>query len=115
MPVLIRRIKMNKVILTAAALLLSANTAAAQGSGKSVFQEQFAQIDTNGDGKITAEEFLNFKIEETKKTSPQAFKKIDLNGDGVVTEGEYEQMLNNIMQMLVKTSAGLAKQINNAQ
>lgn len=106
---------MKKVILTAAALLFSATLAQAQSSENSVFKEQFAKIDTNGDGKITAEEFLNFKIEETKKVSPQAFKKIDLNGDGVVTEDEYEQMLNNIMQMLVKTSAGLAKQATQAQ
>ncbi len=46
--------------------------------------EFLKKVDTNGDGKITKEEFLAY----SKKEAEDRFAKIDTNGDGVIDESE---------------------------
>lgn len=55
-----------------------AHAQAASGHGKTEFEETY---DSNGDGKVTREEF---SAERAKH-----FKTLDLNGDGKVDEAEY--------------------------
>ena len=55
---------MKKVILTAGMLLWAVHPALAQSADPSLLiHEQFAKIDTNGDGEISEEEFLDYKME----------------------------------------------------
>ena len=65
---------MKKVILTAGMLLWAVHPALAQSADPSLLiHEQFAKIDTNGDGEISEEEFLDYKMEETKKVTAKFF------------------------------------------
>ena len=57
---------------------------AGEGGGASRMAEFLKKVDTNGDGKITKEEFLVY----SKKEAEERFAKIDTNGDGVVDESE---------------------------
>jgi hypothetical protein len=47
----------------------------------------FSQLDLNGDGQMTLEEFKSHKI--PRGDHAEVFKNIDANGDGVVTESEF--------------------------
>ncbi|HMN69102.1 MAG TPA: EF-hand domain-containing protein [Bdellovibrionales bacterium] len=68
--------KLNQ--FTGAAIFAIAMAAAPAFAGKG--EKHFKEIDANGDGKITSEEFNNAGA--TKFTSA------DANGDGVLTKGE---------------------------
>jgi hypothetical protein len=48
--------------------------------------KEFARIDTNGDGRISPEEF------RAAKGSDAQFRLLDTNGDGSITRGEVESM-----------------------
>ncbi len=74
-----------------------------------MIHEQFAKIDTNSDGEISQEEFLDYKMEETKKVTAKVFEKLDTDKNGTISEAEYSQTVANIVNQLKKISAGLAK------
>lgn len=54
----------------------------------------FKHIDTNGDGKISAEEFMNHKPpHEPPPGAPskeEVFKKLDADGDGFISQDEFK-------------------------
>ena len=72
-----------------------------------MIHEQFAKIDTNSDGEISQEEFLNYKMEETKKVTAKVFEKLDTDKNGAISEEEYSQIVTNIMNQLKKISENL--------
>jgi EF-hand domain pair len=47
----------------------------------------FSNLDLNGDGQLTLDEFKSHKIPHGDHTD--VFNTIDTNGDGVITEAEY--------------------------
>lgn len=101
---------MNKIILTTIALTLSAQIVQAQQAAPSLLiHEQFAKIDTNGDGEVSQEEFLNYKLAETKKVTAKVFQKLDTDKSGGISEEEYSQTVNNIINKLKQMSESIAQ------
>ncbi len=100
---------MKKAILTAAAILATCPAWAQNADPALLIREQFAKIDTNGDGEISQEEFLAYKQEETKKVTAKIFEKLDTDKSGGISEEEYAQTVNTILSQLKKLSAGLAQ------
>lgn len=70
--------KPARIVTFVATLFLSSAAIAATGD--------FAQIDVNGDGKITLEEGMKLHPDWT----PAAFKALDANGDGALDKKEYQ-------------------------
>ncbi len=89
------------------ALLLINSVSAQQADPALMIHEQFAKIDTNSDGEISQEEFLNYKMEETKKVTAKVFEKLDTDKNGAISEEEYSQIVTNIMNQLKKISENL--------
>ena len=52
-------------------------------------EERFARVDTNGDGTISKDEYF----EQTKKDIEERFSRMDANGDGVVDQDEIGKMV----------------------
>lgn len=101
---------MKKLILSLFLAFTAISTAQAQKADPSLLiHEQFTKIDTNGDGEISQEEFLNYKLEETKKVTTKVFEKLDSDKNGSISEEEYSQTVNNIINQLKKMSEGMAK------
>ncbi len=57
------------------------------GDAKARIEEFLKKIDTNGDGKISEEEFMTFE----KNQSKEKFTKMDTNGDGFIDKAELEE------------------------
>lgn len=89
------------------ALLLISQVQAQEVDPALMIHEQFAKIDTNADGEISQEEFLNYKIEETKKVTAKIFEKLDTDKNGAISEEEYSKIIANIMNQLKKMSENL--------
>lgn len=75
-----------------------------QGGGDRL-AEFIKKADTNGDGKISKEEFA----ETTKKEADDRFSKIDTNGDGYVEKGEAEEMAKRAREMQRPDGAGMRR------
>ncbi|XP_022303728.2 calmodulin, striated muscle-like isoform X3 [Crassostrea virginica] len=59
--------------------------------------EMFRDIDKNGDGQITKEEFLSEMMKTERKTAvKEAFQKIDKSGDGKLQKAEVEAAMRDI-------------------
>jgi hypothetical protein len=54
----------------------------AEAEGRGPGQRMFEMADTDGDGKISADEFA--------ATAPMKFERMDANGDGVITKDEVQ-------------------------
>ena len=50
----------------------------------------FAEADANGDGKLTPDEFANFRTIMRDKVEALRFTKMDTNGDGVISKDELD-------------------------
>src|SRR5881397_1645062 len=50
----------------------------------------FAEADTNGDGKLTPDEFARFHDLLRQKLEALRFTRLDTNGDGVLTKEELD-------------------------
>lgn len=72
------------VLLTAVAGTL-AGTALAQSADLIYTQEHFDALDTNKDGKVSADEYRQFMN--------QAFDRIDANSDGVLSLDETDELI----------------------
>ncbi|XP_022303726.2 neo-calmodulin-like isoform X1 [Crassostrea virginica] len=63
----------------------------------SEIEEMFRDIDKNGDGQITKEEFLSEMMKTERKTAvKEAFQKIDKSGDGKLQKAEVEAAMRDI-------------------
>ncbi|XP_062569937.1 uncharacterized protein LOC134232008 isoform X2 [Saccostrea cucullata] len=59
--------------------------------------EMFSDIDKNGDGQITKEEFLSEMMKKERRTAvEEAFQKIDKNGDGKLAKDEVAAAMREI-------------------
>ncbi|XP_061179918.1 uncharacterized protein LOC133188482 isoform X1 [Saccostrea echinata] len=59
--------------------------------------EMFSDIDKNGDGQITKEEFLCEMMKKERRTAvEEAFQKIDKNGDGKLARDEVAAAMREI-------------------
>nr|XP_022303659.1 calmodulin, striated muscle-like isoform X3 [Crassostrea virginica]XP_022303728.1 calmodulin, striated muscle-like isoform X3 [Crassostrea virginica] len=59
--------------------------------------EMFRDIDKNGDGQITKEEFLSEMMKTERKTAvKEAFQKIDKSGDGKLQKAEVAAAMRDI-------------------
>jgi Ca2+-binding EF-hand superfamily protein len=99
--------KMMGILLMAVLFLWSASTLAqaAQGGGNQPNTGLFGEMDKNGDGKVTQEEFKafygdvfnrmkkdeqgNVTVENLTVYYAARFKVLDKNGDGVIARDEY--------------------------
>ena len=89
------------------ALLLINQVQAQEVDPALMIHEQFAKIDVNSDGEISQEEFLEYKLEETKKITAKVFDKLDTDKNGAISEEEYSKTVTNIVNQLKKLSEGL--------
>lgn len=55
-----------------------------QGQKKAQMQQHLKEVDTNGDGNISKEEFM--------ASCEKRFQKMDANGDGQITKEDRQQM-----------------------
>eukprot|EP01101_Sappina_pedata_P009203 TRINITY_DN52_c0_g2_i1.p2 TRINITY_DN52_c0_g2~~TRINITY_DN52_c0_g2_i1.p2 ORF type:complete len:161 (-),score=90.22 TRINITY_DN52_c0_g2_i1:99-554(-) len=76
-------------------------------------------VDTDGNGSIDFEEFLEMMIRQTKSSDPnpeeellEAFKVFDKNGDGLISYDELKQVMSNLGEVL--SDAELAEMIREA-
>lgn len=84
---------MKKHMPLLVATLLAAGFAAPsfadkEGKGKQDPEARFQKLDSNGDGKLTLDEFKAGM--KNPDRAEKLFKKLDANGDGVVTLDEYK-------------------------
>jgi Ca2+-binding EF-hand superfamily protein len=49
----------------------------------------FAEIDTDKDGKVSKQEYMDWHMKFATKIREDRFKKLDLNGDGKITKDEF--------------------------
>jgi len=99
---------MKRVILLTLALSL-ALCAAAVAQDETVAAPRGAKAmkaDTNGDGKISKDEFM----EAAKKRAEARFQKLDANGDGFITADELNAAKSKRAERAAKKAAAKAPQ-----
>lgn len=60
----------------------------------SVSDSEFEAMDSDGNGLISQEEYLEYVMAETRAKSMAAFKQIDQDGDNNVSHDEYATFMN---------------------
>lgn len=60
----------------------------------SVSDSEFKAMDSDGDGLVSQEEYLDYVLAETRAKSMAAFKQIDQDGDNNVSHQEYSEFMN---------------------
>ena len=95
---------MNKYILLICGLCLFSFGATAQIEGlnieqiqdkiTSVSDSEFKAMDSDGNGMVSQEEYLDYVLAETRAKSLAAFKQIDQDGDGNIAHDEYATFMN---------------------
>merc|ERR1712038_909534 len=101
---------MFALVLTAAFVAVA--NGAAVGDADFFKGHTFADLDLNGDGKITEAEHLTFNMDHGATAgelteSERLFKLTDMNGDGELDEDEW-----NIAQVVVQDAGNLQNDLN---
>jgi Ca2+-binding EF-hand superfamily protein len=73
----------------ALAVALPAATLAAKE--KKSYELLFRMADSNGDGKLSSNEFAEMRVHDKEEKPGRSFKKLDRNGDGRLTFEEFER------------------------
>ena len=82
-----------RTLLLAGAIALSASPIFAHGFGKDMaanLPDLFTQADSNGDGKLTLDEYKNLRTLIAEKRTEARFQKLDTAGTGAVTLDEMQ-------------------------
>jgi Ca2+-binding EF-hand superfamily protein len=83
---------MKKIVwmlsVLALSLGLSGMALAEEGAKKGKGKDAFAKLDTNGDGKLSEEEFTAGKSDKGLENAKKKFAKLDADSDGSVTKEE---------------------------
>jgi Ca2+-binding EF-hand superfamily protein len=79
-----------KIILFALSLVIILSFSFSQALAKDdAAKKIFAEIDTDGNGKVSKEEYMAWHLKHAKKIRKDRFKVLDLNGDGKITHKEF--------------------------
>lgn len=60
----------------------------------SISDSEFQAMDSDNDGLVSQEEYLDYVLAETRQKSMAAFKQIDQDGDNNVSHQEYSEFMN---------------------
>lgn len=63
-------------------------------------KEQFNAMDTNKDGKVSKEEFVQFRIQDYTKKQEDIFVQLDQKNNGEITVEEYQAAVEKMMNDL---------------
>ena len=69
---------------------------------KMMMKKKYDEMDTNQDGVVSEEEFVEYKTKEARKIAHQVFKQIDKNGDKTLSEYEYGILMNKMIENYIK-------------
>jgi Ca2+-binding EF-hand superfamily protein len=84
-----------QLLITRLATVLTAITIAApaladEGDKKAAAKERFEDMDRDGNGKLTLQEFIAGRSREESVRFAKIFAKIDSDNDGIVTAAEFK-------------------------
>ena len=69
---------------------------------KMMMKKKYDEMDTNQDGVVSEEEFVEYKTKEARKIAHQVFKQIDKNDDKTLSEYEYGILMNKMIENYIK-------------
>jgi Ca2+-binding EF-hand superfamily protein len=96
--------RIGALVLAASLLAISTNSSIADPPAQGKVQQGnpeavFKKIDTNGDGKLSREEFKAFiekatkgKLKDRPELIDKLFDRLDANGDGYLSLGEFKKL-----------------------
>lgn len=65
-----------------------------QAKLQEISDEEFNKLDTDKDGNISQEEYIEYMVQETRKKSAKSFSQLDTNKDGKISKDEYNEFVN---------------------
>lgn len=65
-----------------------------QSKLQEISDEEFNKLDTNKDGSISQEEYIEYMVRETRKKSAKSFSQLDTDNDGKISKDEYNDFIS---------------------
>lgn len=100
----------QKMVVTSLLVALLSTPLFAQENGKTNkehhYKEWASELDTNGDGKISKEEYL--------KAAEERFNKMDKGGDGFIDEKDQQSMKEKMKERMEKMREKMKEGANKA-
>lgn len=69
---------------------------------KMMMKKKYDEMDSNQDGVVSEEEFVEYKTQEARKIAHQVFNQIDKNSDHMLSEYEYGILMNKMIENYIK-------------